>query len=133
MGSTLVHIIPLAPDTIALQVATHQLHAPPILDPPVSLDAQKALAAIADAASANKFGYNKFVAIGLFRLLELTGAKEPAALERLVKSVNVKQEAVNKDLMMYKVRDSTVLCARLRERARNRDVAGGFAAVCWEP
>jgi hypothetical protein len=35
-------------------------------------------------------------------LLELTGAKEPAALERLVKSVGAKPEAVNKDLLLYK-------------------------------
>ncbi len=108
---------PVAPDAIALR-PTNTSSLLSILDPPMSFNTQKALAAIADAASANKFGYNKFVAIGLFRLLELTGAKEPAALERLVKSVNVKQDAVNKDLMMYKVRHSTALIARAPERAR---------------
>lgn len=65
-------------------------------------DLQKALASVAADQSAGNFNYNKFFAIGLFRLLELTGAKEPAALERLVKSVNVKPESVNKDLMLYK-------------------------------
>jgi hypothetical protein len=38
----------------------------------------------------------------LLRLLELTGAKEPAALEKLVKAVGVKPASVNKDLLMYK-------------------------------
>lgn len=64
---------------------------------------QKALASISSASAAGAFSYNKFVAIGLFRLLELSGAKEPSALEKLVKAVGVKPEAVNRDLLMYKV------------------------------
>lgn len=54
-------------------------------------------------SASGKFNYNRFFAIGLFRLLELTGAKEPAALERLVKACGVRPENVNKDLMTYKV------------------------------
>ncbi|KAI8463231.1 MAG: photosystem II biogenesis protein Psp29 [Monoraphidium minutum] len=65
-------------------------------------DLQRVLARVAGEAEAGKLAYNKFFAIGLFRLLELTGAKEPAALERLVKSVGAKPEAVNKDLLLYK-------------------------------
>lgn len=65
-------------------------------------DLQRVLAKVAAASAEGKLGYNKFFAIGLFRLLELTGAKEPAALERLVKSVGAKPEAVNKDLLLYK-------------------------------
>ncbi|GBF98120.1 hypothetical protein Rsub_10867 [Raphidocelis subcapitata] len=65
-------------------------------------DLQRALARVAEAGGAGKLAYNKFFAIGLFRLLELTGAKEPAALERLVKSVGAAPEAVNKDLLLYK-------------------------------
>jgi len=65
-------------------------------------DVQKCLARVAGLAEGGKFGYNRFFAIGLFRLLELTGAKEPAALERLVKAVGVRAESVNKDLMTYK-------------------------------
>jgi len=65
-------------------------------------DLQKALAAVAEANEAGTFNYNKFFAVGLFRLLELTGAKEPAALEKLVKAVGVKPESVNKDLLLYK-------------------------------
>lgn len=34
--------------------------------------------------------------------MELTGAKEPAALEKLVKAVGVQPAAVNKDLLLYK-------------------------------
>eukprot|EP00798_Chlamydomonas_sp_ICE-L_P018201 gene18201-24643_t len=63
---------------------------------------QKALATVAESSAEGKFGYNKFFAIGLFRLLELTGAKEPSALETLVKAVGVKPENVNRDLTLYK-------------------------------
>lgn len=48
--------------------------------------------------------YSKFLAIGLFRLLELSGAKDPKALEGLVTSLNVRVVAVNRDLLTYKVR-----------------------------
>ena len=47
--------------------------------------------------------YSKFLAIGLFRLLELSGAKDPKALETLVNSLNVRVVAVNRDLLTYKV------------------------------
>eukprot|EP00775_Hariotina_reticulata_P002157 gene2157-2475_t len=65
-------------------------------------DLQQALAAVAAATSDGTFAYNRFFAVGLFRLLELTGAKEPAALEKLVKAVGVQPAAVNKDLLLYK-------------------------------
>lgn len=63
---------------------------------------QAALANLKSQTASGEFAYNKFTAIGLFRLLELTGAKEPAALERLVKAVGVSQDAVNRDLVLYK-------------------------------
>ncbi|KAK9823138.1 hypothetical protein WJX72_000536 [[Myrmecia] bisecta] len=63
---------------------------------------QQLLAGIAERAAANNFLYTKFFAIGLFRLLELTGAKDPKALEALVRSMNVPLESVNRDLMTYK-------------------------------
>lgn len=66
------------------------------------LQVQQVLAGIADRAKESKFLYSKFFAIGLFRLLELTGAKEPQALGNLVKAMNVRQDAVNRDLMTYK-------------------------------
>ena len=66
------------------------------------LQVQKQLADIASRAKEDKFLYTKFFAIGLFRLLELTGAKDPKALGNLVKAMNVRQESVNRDLMTYK-------------------------------
>lgn len=63
---------------------------------------QQSLAEVASKSADGKFNYNKFFAIGLFRLLELTGAKEPSALEKLVKAVGVKPDAVNRDLTLYK-------------------------------
>ena len=48
------------------------------------------------------------------RLLELTGAKEPAALEKLVKAVGVKPESVNKDLLLYKGILSKLSAAKVR-------------------
>lgn len=76
----------------------------------------------------------QFFAIGLFRLLELTGAKEPAALERLVKSVNVRPESVNKDLMLYKV--GTSCCTRCMHQCVRGDGVGTLAlwrcALCGE-
>ncbi|EFJ41122.1 hypothetical protein VOLCADRAFT_107813 [Volvox carteri f. nagariensis] len=87
----------------------------------------KALDAIKAASAADAFSYNKFVAIGLFRLLELTGAKEPAALERLVKSVGIKPEAVNRDLLMYKGVLSKLAAAKemMREFVEREKRRGG--------
>eukprot|EP00877_Chromochloris_zofingiensis_P000694 jgi/Chrzof1/10625/Cz05g05190.t1_THF1[v5.2] len=90
-------------DAAKLEQQARELSGPDGLVPDASgNDLQKALAEVQAATSANKFSYNKFFAVGLFRLLELTGAKEPAALERLVKAVGVRPEAVNKDLLLYK-------------------------------
>ena len=46
------------------------------------------------------------------RLLELTGAKDPKALEAMVSAMNISQESVSRDLMTYKVRCA---CQRLAE------------------
>jgi hypothetical protein len=64
---------------------------------------QKSLAVIAERAGKGEFLYTKFFAIGLFRLLEITGAKDPKALETLVTAMNIPMESVNRDLMTYKV------------------------------
>lgn len=56
----------------------------------------------------------------LGRLLELTGAKDPKALETLVKSVGVRAELVNRDLLTYKVHPA--LPAHLRFQCRNARV-----------
>ncbi|KAG1680832.1 hypothetical protein FOA52_008165 [Chlamydomonas sp. UWO 241] len=48
------------------------------------------------------FFASKFFSIGLFRLLEISGAKEPSALESLVKSLGAPGEAISKDLTSYR-------------------------------
>eukprot|EP00878_Enallax_costatus_P043668 GHUV01051712.1.p1 GENE.GHUV01051712.1~~GHUV01051712.1.p1 ORF type:complete len:150 (-),score=65.21 GHUV01051712.1:312-761(-) len=94
---------PLQSDAELLESQARALSSPDGLTPDSNgNELQKALAAVAAATEAGKFAYNRFFAVGLFRLLELTGAKEPAALERLVKAVGVKPASVNKDLLMYK-------------------------------
>lgn len=65
-------------------------------------EGQQALARIAARVAAGEFSYNKFFAVGLFRLLELAGAKDPKALGALVASLGLRQDAVNRDLMTYK-------------------------------
>lgn len=45
---------------------------------------QKILAQIKDRTESGKFLYTRFFAIGLFRMLELTKARDPKALEGLV-------------------------------------------------
>jgi photosystem II biogenesis protein Psp29 len=63
---------------------------------------QQALAAVAALAAEGKFVYTKFFAVGLFRLVELTGSKDPKTLTGLVSALNISQERVNADLMTYK-------------------------------
>ncbi|KAK9862303.1 hypothetical protein WJX84_001196, partial [Apatococcus fuscideae] len=65
-------------------------------------DFQKALAAVAEKGKMGSWHYTRFFAIGLFRLLELTEAKDPKALNSLVKAMNASPDAVNRDLMTYK-------------------------------
>ena len=82
---------------------------------------QQRLAAIAGRAAGKEFLYTKFFAIGLFRLLELTGAKDPKALEALVRAVGAPPDSVNRDLMTYKARLPRVSGRRgfLRELRRS--------------
>jgi hypothetical protein len=64
------------------------------------------------------------------RLLELTGAKEPAALEKLVKAVGVKPAAVNKDLLLYKGVLSKLSAAKVG-RGRGDDCRLGLLLSDW--
>lgn len=89
-------------DAAALEKAAAALPPSAKLEPAGDEEVQKILAKLAEKVQAGKLAYNRFFAIGLFRLLEITGAKEPSALEGLVKAVGVKPESVNKDLMLYK-------------------------------
>lgn len=63
---------------------------------------EKALADVKARTDDGSFFYTRFFAIGLFRLLELVEARDPKALEGLVSDLGVKQESVNKDLLLYK-------------------------------
>eukprot|EP00227_Mantoniella_beaufortii_P009219 CAMPEP_0197589234 /NCGR_PEP_ID=MMETSP1326-20131121/10248_1 /TAXON_ID=1155430 /ORGANISM="Genus nov. species nov., Strain RCC2288" /LENGTH=308 /DNA_ID=CAMNT_0043154147 /DNA_START=157 /DNA_END=1083 /DNA_ORIENTATION=+ len=49
-----------------------------------------------------KFAYSRYDAIGLFRMLELAKATEPAALEKLSDAAGIKLSSVNGDLGLYK-------------------------------
>ncbi|KAL4513587.1 hypothetical protein Ndes2526A_g07543 [Nannochloris sp. 'desiccata'] len=65
-------------------------------------EGQKVLAKVAEACKANSFLYTKFFAIGLFRMLELAGGKDPKALGAVVAALGIPQERVNADLLTYK-------------------------------
>ncbi|KAK9813879.1 hypothetical protein WJX73_003218 [Symbiochloris irregularis] len=101
-------------------------------------EVRKSLAAIAARAEdGSKFLYSRFFAVGLFRLLELSKAKDPQALQGLVKAMHVPQESVNRDLTTYKgllsklnaakelMREYT---ARERKKAEERAAAKAEAA-----
>lgn len=61
------------------------------------LDAVKAIKGAADTVF-----HNKFTAIGLFRILEVAGKTDAAALDKLVTSSGMDMTLVNRDLMTYK-------------------------------
>ncbi|CAG9463220.1 unnamed protein product [Pedinophyceae sp. YPF-701] len=65
-------------------------------------EGQQKLAAIAERVAAGDFYYSKLFAIGLFRVLECAGASSPEALKGAVAALGVREDAVNRDLMMYK-------------------------------
>jgi photosystem II biogenesis protein Psp29 len=65
-------------------------------------DIQQTMAAIAEKVSSGKFLYTKFFAVGVFRMLELAGAKDPKALGSLVEGLGIPLERVNADLVTYK-------------------------------
>ncbi len=67
-----------------------------------ALGAMEQLSALKARAAAGTLVYSRFVAIGLFRLLELGGAVEPAALTALAGAAGVPAAKVNADLMLYK-------------------------------
>jgi len=81
---------------------------------------EKLLAGISE--NSENFLYSKFFSIGLFRMLELTGAKDPKALENLVTSLNLKMEPVIRDLNYYKSSLSALIMAQeLKKEAEARN------------
>lgn len=90
-------------DAAKLEAWAQGLSSPADIKPDANGDeVQRALAEVASAVSSGKFLYTKFFAVGLFRLLELSGAKDPKSLSALVGSLGVPSERVNADLLTYK-------------------------------
>lgn len=54
------------------------------------------------AGGKGNFHYSRFFAIGLFRILELAKASDPAILEQLAKAVNVNKLSIDRDLDVYR-------------------------------
>lgn len=54
-----------------------------------ALCASESLAQLKQRAASNTLVYSKFIAIGLFRLLELAGTMEPAALTKLADAAGI--------------------------------------------
>lgn len=59
-------------------------------------------AKIAQKSASNSLMYTKYIAIGIFRMLELAKATDPKALEALVNAGGLQLKKVNGDLSMYK-------------------------------
>ena len=66
------------------------------------LAALEAVTAAKAASAKGALVYSKFLAVGLFRLLELGGATEPAALARLAEAAGAPPAKVAADLTLYK-------------------------------
>ncbi|QCE09623.1 protein THYLAKOID FORMATION1, chloroplastic-like [Vigna unguiculata] len=54
------------------------------------------------AAGKGEFSYNRFFAVGLFRLLELANATEPTILDKLCAALNINKRSVDRDLDVYR-------------------------------
>jgi photosystem II biogenesis protein Psp29 len=59
-------------------------------------------ASMATASAENKLLYTKYIAIGMFRMLELAKATDPKALEALASAGGVDLKKISSDLSMYK-------------------------------
>ena len=64
--------------------------------------ANPVFAAIKSANDDKKFAYSRYDAVGLFRMLELAGAADPAALETMANASGLQLKKVNGDLALYK-------------------------------
>jgi len=59
-------------------------------------------ASMKEKSDAGKLLYTRYLAIGIFRMLELAKATDPKALEALVEAGGLQMKKVNGDLSMYK-------------------------------
>lgn len=62
----------------------------------------KDIAARAGNSTGGEFHYSRLFAIGLFRLMELSQASEPATLEKLCTALKVNKMSVDRDLDVYR-------------------------------
>ncbi|KAK9076329.1 hypothetical protein SSX86_004663 [Deinandra increscens subsp. villosa] len=66
-------------------------------------EGEEVLKDIAERAGGNgSFSYSRFFAVGLFRLLELSNATDPAILEKLCAALNINKKSVDRDLDVYR-------------------------------
>eukprot|EP00899_Mesostigma_viride_P028484 jgi/Mesvir1/8820/Mv02721-RA.1 len=63
---------------------------------------QKALTGLAAQAAAGEFHYNRFFAVGMFRLLELSKSANPDTLGKMCKALNIERPSVDRDLDTYR-------------------------------
>ncbi|XP_071692471.1 protein THYLAKOID FORMATION1, chloroplastic-like [Rutidosis leptorrhynchoides] len=56
----------------------------------------------ARAGGGGNFSYSRFIAVGLFRLLELANATDPTILEKLCAALNINKKSVDRDLDVYR-------------------------------
>ncbi|KAG8080134.1 hypothetical protein GUJ93_ZPchr0007g5672 [Zizania palustris] len=54
------------------------------------------------AQGKGNFSYSRFIAVGLFRLLELANATEPTVLDKLCSALNISKRSVDRDLDVYR-------------------------------
>eukprot|EP00243_Klebsormidium_subtile_P003921 TRINITY_DN17571_c0_g1_i1.p1 TRINITY_DN17571_c0_g1~~TRINITY_DN17571_c0_g1_i1.p1 ORF type:complete len:316 (+),score=112.35 TRINITY_DN17571_c0_g1_i1:215-1162(+) len=64
--------------------------------------AEKAMQDVSTRAKEGNFHYSRFFAIGLFRILNLAKASDPATLEKLTSALNVSKASVDRDLDIYR-------------------------------
>eukprot|EP01023_Acetabularia_acetabulum_P058401 TRINITY_DN68_c0_g1_i1.p2 TRINITY_DN68_c0_g1~~TRINITY_DN68_c0_g1_i1.p2 ORF type:complete len:285 (+),score=63.97 TRINITY_DN68_c0_g1_i1:109-963(+) len=65
-------------------------------------EGQQKMMALVNRIQEGNFQYTKFFAVGMFRVLELAGAKDTKALEDLIQALGVDQSKVGKDLTIYR-------------------------------
>ena len=86
------------------------------------LVASPVLAAMKPLVEDRQFAYSRYDAVGLFRMLELANATDPAALEKLTEASGLQLKKVNGDLGMYKSLLSKLAAAKeLQEEVLERE------------
>lgn len=77
-----------------------------------ALVANPVFASMKSLNESKKFAYSRYDAIGLFRMLELASATEPAALEKMAEASGLQLKKVNGDLGLYKALLSKLAAAK---------------------